>query len=269
MKRYGLVPFCGLMFLVVASTGCNKLRARDQLNKGVNAYRNAQFQSAIDHFQQAVSLDPTYVDARIYLARSYFQQYVPSGDSAENIKAGKQAILAFEDVLKMDPQNATALASIGLIYYDMKDFGEAKEFQQKRMEAEPNNPEPYYWVGVINWAVCYKNNAAARIDDAKLKTPDAQGNLPPLPAKLRDDLNAKNSQLVDDGVKALEKAVDLRPNYDDAMTYLNLLLRQKADIEADSDARAADLKSAEDWQQKAIQTRKNTAAQVPAGGITP
>ncbi|HEV2176791.1 MAG TPA: tetratricopeptide repeat protein [Terriglobia bacterium] len=268
MKRYRLAALCGVLVLAAVSSGCNKLKARDQLNKGVNAYRNAQFQAAIDHFQQAVSLDPTYVNARLYLAMSYFQQYVPGGDSADNLKAGKQAIDAFGDVLKMDPQNATALATIGLIYYNMKDFDKAKEFQQKRTEAEPNNPEPYYWIGVINWAVCYKNNADARAGDSKLSTPNAQGDLPPLPEKIRADLSAKNSALVDDGIKALEKAVDLRPNYDDAMTYLNLLLRQKADLEADSDARAADFKSAEDWQQKAIQARKTLAAQTPAGGIT-
>ena len=41
------------------STGCSRLQARDQLNKGVQAYKNGRYEEAITHFQQAVQLDPT------------------------------------------------------------------------------------------------------------------------------------------------------------------------------------------------------------------
>jgi len=37
--------------ILFTTTGCNKLRARDQLNKGVNSYKNAKYEEAIDHFQ--------------------------------------------------------------------------------------------------------------------------------------------------------------------------------------------------------------------------
>src|SRR5436853_5434717 len=33
----------------LAGVGCNRLRARDQLNKGVQSYRSAQYDSAIEH----------------------------------------------------------------------------------------------------------------------------------------------------------------------------------------------------------------------------
>jgi tetratricopeptide (TPR) repeat protein len=53
---------------VLSAAGCSKLRARDQLNKGVQSYKNAKYEEAIDHFQQAVSLDPGLLNARLYLA---------------------------------------------------------------------------------------------------------------------------------------------------------------------------------------------------------
>src|SRR3974377_5615 len=113
MRLYKFAPVCGVLLLAVVSGGCgnmiNRLKARDQLNKGVNSFRNAQFQTAIDHFQQAVTLDPQLVNERLYLAMSYFQQYVPGGDSPENIKMGTTAVKSFEDVLKMDSRNTTAL----------------------------------------------------------------------------------------------------------------------------------------------------------------
>ena len=40
------------------------------------------------------------------------------------------------------------------------------------------------------------------------------------------------------------------------MAYLNLMYRQKAEIDEDDDTRAADLKQAEDWVDKALAARK-------------
>lgn len=265
MKSYKLAPVCVALLLAAASTGCNKLRARDQLNKGVGAFRDGQFQAATDHFQQAASLDPTLVNARLYLAMAYFQQYVPNGETADNVKMAQRAIDAFNDVLKIDPSNTTALATIGQIYYYLKDFQQAKQYQLKRQEIEPNNPEPYYWIGQLNWDMCEIADRDARQDDPKLRIPDKDGNLPPLPEKKRTELAAKNGALIDEAIKSLQKAVDLKPNYSDAMAYLNLVYRQKADTESDSDARLADLKSAQDWFQKAVNARKAASGE----GATP
>ncbi|HMJ22151.1 MAG TPA: hypothetical protein VK513_09585, partial [Terriglobales bacterium] len=48
--------------LLVSATACDKLRARDQLNKGVQSYKNTKYEEAIDHFQQDVSLDPSLLN---------------------------------------------------------------------------------------------------------------------------------------------------------------------------------------------------------------
>jgi tetratricopeptide (TPR) repeat protein len=264
MRRYSLAAFAGLFVLAAASSGCNKLKARDQLNKGVNSFRNGQFQDAVDKFQHAVTLDPNLVNARLYLAMSYFQQYAPGGDSAANKQMGQQAIAAFENVLSVDPSNTTALATIGTIYYYFKDFDKAKEFQRKRLDIEPNNPEPYYWIGVMDYALAAKNNGDLRAGDPKLAVIGPTGELPPLPTKLRTELADKNSKLIDEGMTALDKAVELKPNYDEAMAYLNLLYRQKADIEATPEERAADIKTANDWLSKAMAARGQAGAATSA-----
>jgi tetratricopeptide (TPR) repeat protein len=258
MKRYKLAPLCGVMLAALISCGCAKLKARDQLNKGVAAYRNAQFQAAIEHFKQAISLDPTLLNAKLYLATAYSQQYVSGGQSEENIKIAKQTIAAFEDVLQMDPNNTTALASIGQMYYNLQDFDKAKEYQRRRLQVEPNNPEPYYWVGVIDWGICFKNDGELRAD-LRLNIPNASGEFPPLPEKARAGLEEKNGALVDEALDALQKAIQMKPNDFDTMSYLNLMYRQKADLEKDPKARAADIKAANDWTQKALNVRKGQA----------
>src|SRR5262245_6800340 len=84
--------FAVLAGMVLLSTGCNWLRARDQLNKGVQAYKNAKYEEAIEHFNKSVELDPSLGVARLYLATAYFGQFVPGVDSPENIHNAEQAI---------------------------------------------------------------------------------------------------------------------------------------------------------------------------------
>ena len=267
MKRFTLAPLCGAVLLALAACGCNRLKARDHLNKGVQDYRNAAFQPAIVHFKEAVRLDPSLLNARLYLATAYAQQYVPGGDSADNKQIAQQAIDAFQDVLKMDngatAASTTALASIAQIYYNMKDFDKARDYNEQRIKLEPNNPEPYYWIGVLDWAVAFPRAQTLRkehsLDQSKdpVHHPDE---LPPIPEKLRKGLADQNASLVDDGLKALNKAIELKPNDADSMVYLNLMYRQKAEIDEDNDTRAADLKEAENWVDKALAVRKGGTA---------
>ena len=248
-----LLPFC---------SGCRKLRARDQLNKGVAAFRNAQFQATIMHFKEAVGLDPSLVNARLYLATAYYNQYIPSGESPENLKIAAQAIDAYQDVLKTDPNNSNAIASIAQIYYYERKFDKAKEFQRHWLEVEPNNPVPYYWIGVLDWAICFPRTQQMR-KDLKIefpKDPKDPSSLPPFPEKARAQLAEQNDPLVKEGIEVLEKANELKPNNFDTMSYLNLLYRQKADLEPTPAAREADLKQAEDWTNKAIALRKASGA---------
>jgi tetratricopeptide (TPR) repeat protein len=268
MRRNKLAPLCAVLLLAVVAGGCSALsalKARDQLHKGVDSYRNGKFQAAIEHFKSAIQLDPSLINARLYLATAYAQQYVPGGDSPENIKTGQQAISAFENVLTLDAKNTTALASIGQIYYSMKDFDKAKDYQGKRIEIEPNNPEPYYWIGVIDWAQAFQADGKVR-KDLNIMMPDKRGNLPPLPEKYRSQLEEQNAKLIDEGIQALNKALELKPNDFASMAYLNLLYRQKADIEKSKADRTADLKEADSWQQKAMELRNAAPAKSASPG---
>src|SRR5579885_3897694 len=90
--------------LVLSSTGCNKLRARDQLNKGVASYKNARYEQAIEHFKNAVTLDPSLQNAKIYLATAYLAQYIPGVDSPDNLQNANAAIDQYKAVLDQDPK---------------------------------------------------------------------------------------------------------------------------------------------------------------------
>jgi tetratricopeptide (TPR) repeat protein len=265
MKIKRLAPVLGVLLLAAFSAGCNKLKARDQLNKGVANFRQSQFQLAIENFKKASQFDPELLNARIYLAAARFQLYVPGGDSEENIATGKQAIKDFEDVLAHNPnhdQQVNAYESMAQIYYNMKDFDKAKELQQKVVGIDPSNPDAYAWIGQLDWSICYPRRMKVRKDlnIANPVDPKNPGILPPLPEKARAPLEEENSPLIEDGIKALEKAVELRPSDTTSWSYLNLMYREKADIEKEPADRDADLAKAEEYTNKALALMKQAQA---------
>jgi tetratricopeptide (TPR) repeat protein len=251
--------------LMLFATGCNKLRARDQLNKGVQAYKNAKYEQAIDHFQEAVSLDPTLVNARLYLATAFAQQYIPGADTPDNNRMGEQAIDQYQQVLQVDKKNINSIKGIAYLYLQMKKFDLAKEFYKKASEADPNDPEPYYSVAVIDWTQTYQPRQEER---AKLgMKPD--DSLAAKDKKVCAMVREKNAANIQEGIDNINKALQLRPDYDDAMAYMNLMYRERADVQCDDkDARAADLKTADDWVDKTMATKKAKAEKQPgAQGI--
>jgi tetratricopeptide (TPR) repeat protein len=130
---------------IIATVGCSKLRARDQLNKGVTAFKNAKFEEAIDHFQQSAALDPNLINAKMYLAAALGQQYIPGVDSPDNVKMAEQAIEQYQRVLDMNAprdQKENAAKSIASLYYNMKKFDDAKKYNRMVSDIDPNDPDP-------------------------------------------------------------------------------------------------------------------------------
>src|SRR5712692_1725557 len=116
MMRHTKLMLATVAILAVAATSCAKLQARDNLNKGVRAFRDAHYENAVNYFKEAVQLDPDLTTAQIYLGTAYAQQFVPGGRGEDNDKNAKMAIQTFEDVLKHDPNNVNALAGLASIY---------------------------------------------------------------------------------------------------------------------------------------------------------
>ncbi|HMF63556.1 MAG TPA: hypothetical protein VK608_05660 [Edaphobacter sp.] len=271
MKLIARIPVTAAMLALLLGTvtGCNRLKARDQLNKGIQAFKNARYEEAVNHFQTSIELDPNYDQAKLYLATAYSYQVVPNLDTPENLKLAQKAIDGFQSVLAKDPNDLTALKQIASIDRNIKKFDEAKEYEKKVISIAPNDPEAYYTVGFVNWVLAYKN--ATTILAADGLTDAGDGN----PKKSKgacQKLQAANTALVNEGIEYLNKAVELNPTYDDAMQYLQLTYRRKADLECgDENARKADMAKVDEWIQKAMGARKineQKKEQKAGGGVT-
>lgn len=254
--------------LVLSISGCSRLAARDQLNKGVDAYKSGKYEEAIGHFQRATELDPTLPMAKSYLATALSQNIVPGLETPENLKTANQAISIFQEVLAKDPNDVNSLKQIAGIYFNIKKLDEAKSWQKRVLAVDPKDPEAAYTIGVIDWTEAHQNKlkelSSVGMDD------DGKGNLK-APKKVMDAIKQENAPLVEEAMNYLTQAIANRPNYDDAMQYMNLVYRNKADIDfGNADAVKADLASADEWTSKAMGTRKANEEKKDKGpgGIT-
>jgi tetratricopeptide (TPR) repeat protein len=261
--------------LVLTTAGCDKLRSRDQLNQGVASFRNAKYGEAAEHFKQAIALDAENPYARLYLATAYMSQWIPGAESPENLQFAAMAKDEFLKVLEKDPTDKTALASLASIAYNqasslpldkkLEKFDEATKWHKKLIEVDPANKEAYYSLGVIAWAKWYPALMTARAN-LHMK-PEDPG--PIKDKKVKEELRTQYLAIVDDGIANLKKALDIDKEYEDAMSYLSLLVRERADLLDNPDDYKKEIEVADSYVQKALDTKKLKASRQPAtGGIT-
>lgn len=258
-----------LVALAVFSAGCNKLKARDNLGKGVNAFKAGQYTAAADDFKTAVDLDPDLPEARLYLATAYMTQYVPGSEAPDNKRNATSALEMFQTALNSnlnDKNKLLAMQSLANLYYNMRDYPKAEEWHKKVVQADPKNKEAYYSLGVIAWTEFVPSYREARSEQG-LKAEDPGPLRDPKNKKepdIKAELKAKYWQKLTDGIDAEKKALEIDPEYENAMAYMNLLIRYRADLDDTKEQYQADAKEADDWVQKALETTKKKAAKKAA-----
>ena len=236
-------------------TGCNQLKARDQLTKGVAAFKNAQYEQAISAFQKSIQYDPNYLDAKLYLATAYSYQVVPGLDTPENMKYANNAISGFKEYLDKKPGDKVSLQQLASIYRNIKKYPEAKQYELQVIQVDPKDAEAHYTIGFVDWVESYDNARKALALDGL--TDDGKGNIKMSKgtcAKLKE----QNTALVADGLDHLQQAVQINPDYSDAFSYLNLVYRRKADVDCGNAAAVTeDVAQAEKASQAVLGARQN------------
>ena len=129
-------------------------------------------------------------------------------------------------------------------------FAESKSYQQKHIALKPQDPQPYYSIGVIDWTLAYRANTQLRMQFNQSVGGDGLKDQDPLPEVLRQEYVRQYGPLVDEGIESLNRAIQLKADYEDAMIYLNLLYRRKADTLSDSPSRNEYVQMADDLVEK-------------------
>jgi len=272
-------------FLVLAFAslvGCDKIKSKQAIKKGNEFLKAAQYQSALAEYEEALRLDPKETKLHKHIGIAYMGMYQPGSKHPKDLEFAQKAIdnlkqyaeaypqdnksleylvsmylnteryddaIAFyqNELLKRNPRDAKAMQSLAMLYFKKGDFDNGVLWLKKRLEIEGNNPEVYYLIGVQAW--------------------DRSYNFPDLDPALR-------AKIVDEGLQSLNKAVELKPDYFEAVSYINLLYREKAKMEADPAKKQEYTDTANKYLQQALEMRKaaqekEKAASAAAGSATP
>ncbi|HWC97643.1 MAG TPA: energy transducer TonB [Candidatus Sulfopaludibacter sp.] len=237
--------------------------AKSFLNQGVAAFKNGNLAEAVQSFQKAVDADPAFLPGHLYLATAYMQQYVPGNQTAENRGFADSALREFQSALNLDANNSVATASIASLYLNQKQWDNAQQWYERLTATNPGNADAYYSLGFVAWSRWYPAYSDARkLSGMKPQDPG------PLPAgNIKASLKARYTPILEQGMQNLQKALDINPRYDDAMAYMNLLIRERADLMDTPAQYQSEISVANDWVQKALATKKQKAEasqQMPA-----
>jgi tetratricopeptide (TPR) repeat protein len=249
-------------------TGCEKLDARMALKQGNQYYLNEEYRRAIEQYQIGLTKDPSATFAWRSVGLSALAMYKPGVKTPENDKYAVTAIEAFKKYLKTHPKDAEKVKEYVITtLINSERYDEALVELKAQAARTPNQPglngaivttfarqhrlpEAYEWarqhpdpellysVGVSCWDRAYND---PRMDAAERAT------------------------VVDLGLEATKKAIDLRRDYFEAMAYYNLLFREKAKLEEDPLKAQEWYAKADQWRDKAkalieVQKKKDEAA---------
>lgn len=255
-----------LLLLTPALTGCNKVRARVELKKANALYQQESYSKALPQFQRGIELDPGATFAWRSVGLTALALYRPGDADKQNREYERIAIDAFEKYLEDYPDDSRVHEYLLTMYVNSKQYDKALAYIDQQMQATPEKagelegmkvniltqsgrleqaaqlaqrvprerrPEILYTVGVSAWDKSFHD--------------------PSLDPVTRE-------KLVDLGLGSIKQALEIRPEYFEAMVYYNLLFREKAKLVTDPFQRQTYIDQATEWQKKAVELRKKSQA---------
>lgn len=228
------------LILSLSSVRCGRVQARIAIKEANKAYEKEDYATALREYMRARKIDPRFPELDRMIGYSQIGLYVPDDKSRENEKHAdaaiaelskylmkkpddriardalinmylnanrtSQAIEYFRKWLETHPADLDSVKSIATLYAKQGDFNESLNWYEKITLLDSKNPESYYVYGVV----CYEKVA---------KNPPADP--------------ADKMSIIQKGETALQKAIQMKSEYFEAMAYLNLLYRQQALVETD------------------------------------
>jgi Tetratricopeptide repeat len=271
-RRFAFLPLLASLALAPPAsslTGDDQARAGDLVRQGDSFFKACHYREALAAYEKARALDPGDVGLLKLVASSRAAFCAPSSKDPSNVQCLAKAIAEYEEYLAKEPddekaamflvtlsaekyddaiayvknfitkhpKDSQALQTVAMLYSKKGDYENSIHWQKKRAELEPNNAEVFYTMGVTAWDKSY-NAPAAGVSREHGLTPE------------------KRKEILAFGMASLDKAIQLNPDYFEAMLYKNLIYREDMKLEPDAAKQARLKANAEEWQKKALETRK-------------
>ncbi|MBA2339278.1 MAG: tetratricopeptide repeat protein [Pyrinomonadaceae bacterium] len=231
-----------LLVVLAIASGCgavNGIRAKSELNDGALAYRSGDYAQAQQHFERAIALDPDQKNAPLFRARSIEQQSRGGNDAK-----AREAITAYQDILKNDPNSEEAYNGIARMYRVLKDDKALREWVT--MRANDNNAPIEKRALALTFLASEKRKCSNDITEkTENKQTVTKGNKTVIEFKKpKDPAEFETAQrCVSEGLEFANRAISVDANSEAAFAAKANLLREAsrlAEMEGDQ-AKKADL----------------------------
>jgi tetratricopeptide (TPR) repeat protein len=235
-----LVALVALVVLATTMSGCgvvNRIRSKNQLNETARAFREGRYVEAEQHARQAAELDPNNKTAPMFIARTIHAQYRPGVQSPDNVAKAQQAIDAYQEILKKNPQNEEAYKAIAYLYGAIKEEQKLRDWISSRAANDAVEPtkraEAYIVLASKDWQCSFNITESANV---KVTTIDSATNKASVSYKKPTDAKefTQAQMCVKQGLAEAENAIKFDPNNESAWSYkTNLLLEASKLAEMD------------------------------------
>lgn len=269
-----IVVVAGAMILTTSSCAfVNRVIAKDKLNQGAIAFNQGKFQDAYDLIKRATELDGDNPTGWLYYGATLIKMYNESDVPEQKAQYQQQAIDAYNtalqktDTLKLEKDKCgirdNAIAYLAKIYEDKGEEDKRREWLLKRAEGECARDDvkaaTFYSIGVTYWKCAY--DETQRYADKQKMTTD--------PFHYREIYTAadkeKHADCTTKGMEYIEKALAVKSDYADALSYKSLLLREKQKVTKVEADRKKYGDEAEALGKRVMELNKQQAAQAPQG----
>ncbi|MGD0966573.1 MAG: energy transducer TonB, partial [Candidatus Acidiferrales bacterium] len=171
------------------------------------------------------------------LGQQLADEFILGDPSDENLQFGNRAIVEYMKELKENPNDLGAIDNLATLLFqmaaqpfDMAKAEQAKSYFQEHIRLEPQNPEPYVWVGAIDWILEVRANDDLSDTDNLGDFGKAIRDVGTIPTSVRAEYVHRYGVIADEGINDLQKAIAIDPFDQDAVLYLQQLYRIKADL---------------------------------------
>lgn len=253
-----------LLLTAPVLSGCNKVRARVELKKGNAFYQQESYAKALPQFQKGLELDPAATFAWRSVALTALALYRPGEAGKQNSEYERVAIEGFEKYLEDYPEDAKIHEYLLTMYVNAKQYDKAMAVIDERIQATPEKTAELEGMKVNILTQAGRLDQAVQL--AQRVPPERRPDvLHSVGVSAWDKVfrdpsldQAGREKLVELGLASEKQALELRPDFIDAMIYYNLLFREKAKLTSDPFQRQEYIDQALVWQKKAIELRKKS-----------
>jgi len=259
---------CGLVILLSAA-GCDKFQSRAEIREGNELFRVGRYGTALAKYDRALQLDPH--EKKIYknIGLAYMGLYQPGSKHPKDLEYAQKAIDYLKKYIEAFPDDKKTPEYLVTMYLNSGRMDDALAFFQTYSQKHPTDAKAKETMANLYFQRADFPHGVQMMEEAMRITGPKKETYETIGAQAWDkahnypDLSPEQRQaVITQGIEAENKALAIDPDYAEALAFINLLYREQAKLELQTNPEqsAADTAKADEYRNRAIELNRKRAA---------